>query len=159
VSGNGNYDSTAVSVIPATGSYHWVVSYTGDPNNNAPPDVINEVFSVGKASPDRKSVVQVTSGVPPAGHVMVQDRATIAGGFNPPGLFTFELLTGASGGVGVPGAHSTRTVAGNGNFDTTPVIVNLATGSYHWVVSYTGDGNNNAPADVTNEVFSVGKAS
>jgi hypothetical protein len=160
VAGNGNYDTPAnVSVSLAAGSYHWVVSYTGDANNNAPVDVTNEIFTVGKASPTLATTILQPVGVVTAGSVTVQDRATIAGGFNPTGTITFDLFTGTSGGAAVAGTHSTSTVNGNGNYDTTPVSVVLATGSYHWVVSYTGDANNNAPVDVTNEIFTVGKAS
>ena len=50
-------------------------------------------------------------------------------------------------------------MSADGNYDTTPAPVSLAVGTYHWVVSFSGDANNAKPPDVTNETFTVGKAS
>ena len=118
-----------MTVSLATGSYHWVVSATGDANNNAPPNVTTETFTVGKASPTLDTTILQPSGGVTAGGVTVQDRATIGGGFSPTGTLTFDLFTGTSGGSAVTGTHFTTAYAGDGNYDTTPVTVSLATGT------------------------------
>src|SRR5262249_45215910 len=143
------------------GSYQWDSVYSGDAHNSPANDINNpnELVTVNPATPTLNTTILQPSGAVTAGSVMVQDRAIIANGFNPTGTITFDLFTGSGGGVAVAGTHSTKTVSGNGNYDSTAVSVILATGSYHWVVDYTGDPNNTQPADVINEVFSVGKAS
>ena len=157
VTANGNYDTTATIVSLGAGTYHWVVSYTGDANNNKPPDVTNETFTVGKASPTLDTTILSPITTVTAGNVSVQDRATIAGGFSPTGTLSFVLDDASNNPIA--GTSSSKNVTANGNYDTTATIVSLGAGTYHWVVSYTGDANNNKPADVTNETFTVGKAS
>src|SRR5262249_54730277 len=93
VSANGNFDTPATTVSLATGTYHWVVSFSGDANNAAPPAVTDEAFTVGKASPALTTTILQPTGAVAAGDVTVQDRATIAGGFNPTGTLTFELVS------------------------------------------------------------------
>src|SRR5262249_49528292 len=142
------------------GSYQWDSHYSGDAHNNPSDDINNpnELVTVTPATPSLSTTILQPSGaVPPAGHVLLQHRAIIANGFNPTGTITFDLFTGSNpGGSFVLGTHSTKTVTANGNYDSTAVSVILAAGSYHWVVSYTGDPNNTAPPNVENEVFTVG---
>src|SRR5262249_27307303 len=116
VSANGNFDTPATLVSLATGTYHWVVSFSGDANNAAPPDVTNEAFTVGKASPALTTTILQPTGAVTAGAVTVQDRATIAGGFNPTGTLTFELVS--SNNRLRAGTSFSITVSGNGNYDT-----------------------------------------
>src|SRR5262249_36768530 len=157
VSANGNFDTPATLVSLATGTYHWVVSFTGEANNAAPPAVTNEAFTVGKANPARTTTILQPTGAVAAGDVTVQDRATIAGGFNPTGTLTFELVN--SNNQVIPGTSFLTTVSANGSYDTTPATVSLGAGTYHWVVLYTGDANNAAPPAVTDEAFTVNPAS
>jgi uncharacterized repeat protein (TIGR01451 family) len=157
VSANGDFDTPATAVSLAVGTYHWVVSFSGDANNAAPPAVTDEAFTVGKASPTLTTAILQPTAAVAAGNVTVQDRATIAGGFSPTGTLTFALESSAN--QVIPGTSFSTTVSGDGDYDTTPAIVSLGAGTYHWVVSYRGDANNNAPPAVTNETFTVGKAS
>jgi uncharacterized repeat protein (TIGR01451 family) len=154
VSANGNYDTTPATVSLGAGTYHWVVLYTGDANNAAPPAVINETFTIGKASPTLSTTILQPTAAVTAGNVTVQDQATITGGFSPTGTLTFDLDNSANQLI----ASGSTTVSGNGNYDTPAPTFSLAAGTYHLVVSYTGDANNVAPPDVTNETFTVGKA-
>jgi hypothetical protein len=136
----------------------WHAVYTSADGNNltASDNGSNETTVVSPASPTLSTTILApTTTTVTAGNVTVQDRATISAGFSPTGTLTFDLFTGSSGGSAVAGTHFTITVAGNANYDTTPVSVSLAAGTYHWVVSYTGDANNNKPLDVTNETFTV----
>ena len=75
------------------------------------------------------------------------DSATLAAGFNPSGTITFTLYA-PDGTTAVYTNHVL--VTGNGIYSTatsgdnpggyTPVIA----GTYQWVASYSGDGNNNS---------------
>src|SRR5438132_737441 len=73
----------AVMVSLPTALFPYTTLFRSDANNNAPPDVTNEVFSVGKASPTLATTILQPSGPVTAGNVTVQDRATIGGGFSP----------------------------------------------------------------------------
>ena len=111
---------------PGAGTYHWVVSFTGDANNTAPPDVTTETFTVGKASPTLKTTILSPTGVVTAGNVTVQDRAMISGGSAFTGLGTVNFkLEDASNNV-ITGTTSSKNVTANGNYDTTATIVSLA---------------------------------
>ena len=90
-----------------------MVSYSGDANNVAPPAVTNETFTVGKASPTLTTTILQPIVAVAAGNVTVEDRATIAGGFNPTGTLTFEL--DSSNNQLIPGTSFSTTVSGNGD--------------------------------------------
>ena len=75
------------------------------------------------------------------------DSATLSGGFEETGTITFDLY--APAGV-APVDTEIVTVSGNGTY-TTPTGYTLpttgtVTGTYQWVASYSGDGNNNGVA-------------
>ena len=75
------------------------------------------------------------------------DSATLSGGFRRPGRSPSTLY--APGGV-VPIDTEIVTVSGNGTY-TTPTGYTLpttgtVTGTYQWVATYSGDGNNNGVA-------------
>src|SRR5262249_42084194 len=116
VSANGNYDTTPVTVGLAAGTYHWVVSFSGDANNAAPPVVTDEAFTVGKASPALTTTILLSTGTVAVGPVLDRDRATITGGFNPTGTLTFEL--DSSSNQLIPGTSFSIPVSGDGNYDT-----------------------------------------
>jgi hypothetical protein len=118
--------------------------------------VTNETFHVGPASPKLTTAILSPTGSPTAGSVTVQDQATISGSFADSGTLSF-VLKDASNNV-IAGTSYSTTVSGDNNYNTPGVSVSLGAGTYHWVVSLTADANNNAPADVTDESFSVGKA-
>ena len=75
------------------------------------------------------------------------DSATLAGGFEETGTITFDLY--APGGV-APIHTEIVNVSGNKTY-TTPLGYTLpttgtVTGTYQWVATYSGDGNNNGVA-------------
>jgi uncharacterized repeat protein (TIGR01451 family) len=77
---------------------------------------------------------------------VLNDSATLAGGYHPTGTVTFTLLQGTtqvfSTTVTVQGNHTYTT---QGGFRLPPT--GTATGTYQWNATYSGDGNNNAASD------------
>jgi hypothetical protein len=159
VSADGSYDTPVATVSLAVRTYHWVVSFSGDANNAAPPNVTNETFTVGKASPTLTTTILQPTAAVTAGNVTVQDQATLSGGSLYTGTGTLDFVLDDAGGNPVPGMSYSTAVLANGDYDTPAAPVSLGAGTYHWVVTYSGDANNAAPPAVTNETFTVGKAS
>jgi hypothetical protein len=155
VSDNGSFDTTPATVSLGAGTYHWVVSFTGDANNAEPPAVTDETFTVGKASPALTTTILQPTGAVAAGDVTVQDRATLSGGALFTGLGTLNFVLEDSSNAAITGTSFSTPVSDNGSFDTPATTVSLAGGTYHWVVSFTGDANNAEPPAVTDETFTV----
>jgi hypothetical protein len=150
VTGNGTY-STPSGFIPTgsgvlTGTYQWVASYSGDDNNNPIASKMgDEPETVVAASP---TIITTAGGSVVVGSgTALTDSATLSGGFNPGGTITFTLT--APDGTTVVDTE-TVPVTGNGTYSTpsgfTPSGPGTLTGTYQWVASYSGDGNNNAVA-------------
>ena len=106
------------------------------------------------------SIASVQSGNTTVG-LQVFDAAILSGGSNPTGALTFNLFgPGNATCNGTPIFTSTVTVAGDATYDSAHFTTTQA-GTYHWVVSYSGDAANN-PAGPTscsdsNETVIVGK--
>ncbi len=163
VSGNDNYVSPSVHVS-TVGTYHWVASYGGDGANNAvsgPCGDSNENLTVHQAGPAISTNAAPLSVPLVAGGVDLTDTATLSGAANPTGTITFKLFADANGACGAPiGSPVTAAVNGNGNY-LSPSIHVVSAGSYHWVASYGGDGNNGAISGAcgdANENVTVAKA-
>jgi uncharacterized repeat protein (TIGR03803 family) len=71
------------------------------------------------------------------------DSATLSGGYNETGSITFTLY--APDGSTVVDSETVN-VSGDGTYNTPTGYVPIAMGTYEWVASYTGDGNNNPVA-------------
>ena len=149
VSGNGTYTTPTGYTLPATGvvtgTYQWVVSYSGDPNNN--PAISNkgdEPVAVALASPTISTTSNPTDvTLDGSGSPTLKDSATLAGAYNATGTITFNLY--APDGTTVVDTEAV-TVSGDGEYNT-PTGNTLPTsgtvaGAYEWVASYSGDGNN-----------------
>ena len=159
VSGDGTYTTSFVPVPPPpgyaiVGTYDWVVSYSGDANNNPVASAFgNESGQVHTANPSigtnaSPGSVTLSSGSPP----ILTDTATLSGGFQETGTLTFDLY--APGGD-VPVDAESVTVNGDGSY-TTPTGYTLPTtgtltGTYQWVVTYSGDANNNGVASANGD--------
>ena len=155
VNGNGTYTTPTGFTLPTsgtlTGTYQWDATYSGDTNNVAASDnnSTSEQVTVSAASPTlttTPSPAAVTLGgtTPP----ILNDSATLAGGFSPTGTITFTLF---HDGGATPVDTETVTVSGNGTY-TTPTGFTLpttgtVTGTYQWDASYGGDDNNNTASD------------
>jgi hypothetical protein len=129
-----------------TGSYDWTASYTGDGNNSAASDPgtsAQEQVTVNKANP---SIVTTPGGTVVIGSgTKMTDSATLSGGYNPTGTITFTLLDPSNATV----YTDVVTVSGNGTYTTSTGTnpggyLPTVAGTYHWAVTYSGDGNNNS---------------
>jgi hypothetical protein len=76
--------------------------------------------------------------------VLLKDTATLSGGISPTGTITFKLY-GPNDATCANAAIDTETasVSGNGSYSTATGMLVSLTGTYQWVASYSGDGNNN----------------
>ena len=143
VAGNGNYTS-APFATPASGTYRFVATYSGDANNSpaGPTACLDpaEVSSGTNANPALATTVSAAVAVGAA----INDTAILTGGFNPTGTITFALF-GPNNATcaGTPVFTATRSVNGNGNYASAP-FTPTAPGSYTFVATYSGDANNNA---------------
>jgi hypothetical protein len=150
VSGNGTYCTPTGYTLPSsgtvTGSYDWTASYTGDGNNSAASDPgtsAQEQVTVNKANP---SIVTTPGGTVVIGSgTKMTDSATLSGGYNPTGTITFTLLDPSNATV----YTDVVTVSGNGTYTTSTGTnpggyLPTVAGTYHWAVTYSGDGNNNS---------------
>jgi hypothetical protein len=127
--GNGDFSSdpfTAGSV----GTYRWVAAYSGDSGNNAATTTCNDATEstvVSKASP------ALTVG---------GDTATLSGGANPTGTITFRAFGPDNPTcTGTAVFTSVKTVTGDGAY-TSDLFTPPGSGTYRFVVSYSGDANN-----------------
>jgi len=138
VSGNGTY-TTPTSVVPTqTGTYYWVVSYSGDSfNNSAASGALDEPVVVSPASPTITTTAVPATEV--VGTAALKDMATLSGGFTPTGTITFTLTS--PGGTVVD--TETVRVSGDGTYTTPTGKVPTQTGTSFWVASYSGDSDNN----------------
>ncbi len=143
VAGNGTYITPVGFVPTVAGTYQWVASYSGDPNN-AP---VNSAFG---DEPESVSITHPVITTTPGGTVLLgsgipmKDSATLSGGLNPTGTITFRLANPGNTVVDT----ETVPVAGNGTYTTPVGFVPTAAGTYQWVASYSGDPNN-APVNST----------
>jgi hypothetical protein len=159
VNGNGTYSSPTFTPTSA-GSYKWVATYSGDGNNakvstscNDP----NEVSTVGKVP-----VKLATSASSASVGGSIQDAAILTGGSNPTGTITWKLY--GPGDTSCSTAIQTFTdssVSGDGTY-LSPMFTATSVGTYRWIASYSGDGNNAAESGACNdpnEESTVGKVS
>ena len=155
VLGNGYYESGSYNPTEA-GTYHWVVDYSGDQNNNAAGptgcNVDDETVVVSPAAPSLSSSAEGqpslrTEGmhrVASAGPQQeIYDVAELADGFSPTGTITFTLYGRNDPTCSTAGRIFTSTVpvSGNGRYRSEP-FTPAAAGTYRWVASYSGDANN-----------------
>ena len=156
VNGNRTYTTpngyTLPTSGPVAGTYQWVVTYSGDDNNNQvaspsgdEPVVVVPATLLISTFPDPSDGTLSDAPLP-----NLTDTATLTGGFNETGTITFELF--GPGGLGNI-YTDTQPVTGDGTYTTTftpptPDPGTPITGTYGWVVSYSGDDNNNPVASL-----------
>ena len=150
VSGNGAYESPAFTPS-AAGTYHWTAGYSGDANNESASTACgdpSESVTVAKASPTLTTTASPGISLGTSMH----DAATLAKGQNPGGTITFKLYgpNDESCSKAPAFASSLVTVSGNGTYES-PAFTPSATGTYRWIVSYSGDASNEGVASACEE--------
>ncbi len=154
VNGDNTYSTPTGYPLPTTdtvtGSYQWDASYSGDGNNTSASDNNNstEKVTVSPASPaitTTPSPSAVTLGAIPQ---ILNDSATLSGGYFPTGTITFTLYY--NGGA-TPIDSETVAVNGDNTYSTptgyTLPTASTVTGIYQWDASYSGDTNNSSVSD------------
>ncbi len=146
ISGDGSYSTTNTTVANMAGTWSWTAMYSGDSNNSGATSACGtETVSVAMVIP---SMSTTPSPGGDAGTVVLNDSATLSGGYQPTGSITFDLYNPTQTcGSGTPDYTQTIPVSGNGPFTTTntapvPSTPSTLAGTWSWTVSYTGDGNN-----------------
>jgi hypothetical protein len=150
VSGNGTYSvsCTLPTTGTVTGTYAWTDSYSGDTNNNPASGNTgaSEQTVVSKASPTLTATATTTNPTFGATTAVIGTgtgfvaSGTLSGGYYETGTITFTLY----GPTNTIVDTETVTPNGNGNYNTPSPFVPTVPGTYQWVVSFAGDGNNNS---------------
>ncbi len=138
-SGNGSYSTPNGYLPTAAGTYQWMISYSGDSNNNG-------ISSAKGSTPVTVSAATPTLSGTAGGTVVAGSGAkmtnsvTLSGGYNETGTITFTLYNSSNTVVNT----ETVTVNGNGTYSTPNGYLPTTAGTYQWVVTYSGDSNNNS---------------
>ena len=172
VSGNGTYSTPdgypLETAGTATGTYQWDATYSGDTNNNSVSDNnnTNEQVMVNPASPTLTTTPGATVVV--GSGTNLTDSAVLSGSYYGTGSITFYLFAPevTPDGTNSNNVYSnTMTVSGNGTYETVSGsnpggYLPTEAGTYQWVVSYSGDSNNQvATSTFTSEPQVVSPAS
>ncbi len=140
----GSATSTTVIGLSA-GSYYFLVTYSGDGTYGATTGIA-EFFSIGLQTPSVNTTPYVSG-------KSASDTATVSGLYGTPtGTVTFKLYQGTSPSGTLVGTYGTATLVGGSATSTT--AIGLGTGSYYFLVSYSGDGTYGATTGVA-EPFSI----
>jgi FG-GAP-like repeat/HYR domain len=144
VSGNGDYTASAVTA-PHAGTYRWVVSYSGDDHNDP---VADGCADANQSTVVTKAVTTVASAAtsPITAGQAAPASATLAGGHSPTGTVVLKAYTTPDCSGSAAYTSNALTVSGNGSYAATPAFTPASAGTYRWVASYGGDGDNAAAA-------------
>ncbi len=145
VAGNGTYSSGPFTP-DAPGDYDWVVSYGGDANNARSSSLCGvETTTVDDATPTITTEASPSVGLGDN----ITDTATISGGFGPTGTLTFDVYAANDPNCASDPINSSTVgvSTGDGSYTSAP-FTPPTVGTYHYVVDYSGDTNNDAVAGV-----------
>ncbi|MCO5224748.1 MAG: hypothetical protein M9953_05375 [Thermomicrobiales bacterium] len=150
----------------AVGTYHWIVTYSGDNlNSDAESKCGAETFNVIKAKPSiTTEVMKEGSSTPITGksvdlNTKVYDTATITGLYKPAsgvytGTVTYKLYANANC-TGTP-QEFTVTINPDGTVPNSPSVEMTARGTYNWVATYNGNEfNDTVSGNCGDEKFTV----
>jgi hypothetical protein len=132
----------------SAGTYRWIASYSGDGNNAAESGACNdpnESSTVNKVQPTL--VTNATSGTVGG---TIKDSATLSGSFNATGTITWNLYGPGDAACTTSIQTFTASVSGDGTY-TSPTFTATTAGTYRWIASYSGDGNNLSTAGHCND--------
>ncbi len=142
-------DSDSITFNTA-GTFYWQVTYSGDANNNPAISVCtSEIVVITKLQP----------GMTTAQTLLPNDSSTLTGATANAGeSITFNLYSPADATcAGTPALTQTAPVAGNGTYSTTNTTFFVTdVGTWRWLVTYSGDANNEAATSACGvENFSI----
>ena len=147
VNGSGDYNSG--NYTPALpGTFYWTAEYSGDPATGTDPS------STACGDAGETSVVNpIQSGISTHQSVIPNDAATITGGGS--GTVRFRLYSGTTCS-GTALVDQTKTVASGAAATTNTTVSVDATGTYSWLVEYSGDATHTAATSTcSTEHFAV----
>jgi hypothetical protein len=128
-------DSDPVTFNSA-GTFYWQAAYSGDANNNAATSVCtSEIVTVNKNKPAMTT----------AQNLLPNDTSTLSGTTGDAGgSITFGLFSPSDATCsGAPAYTQTVPVSGSGSYSTTnTTFLAAAEGTWRWLVTYSGDANN-----------------
>ncbi|HEX3426547.1 MAG TPA: DUF11 domain-containing protein [Acidimicrobiales bacterium] len=145
--GDGTYGTSGYTLptdTTVTGTYQWTATYQGDSNNASASDASSDEQVVVNAARPGLNTTPGGTVVVGAGDALI-DSATLSSGYAPRGTITFAL--DSPGGATVysdvvivsgDGTYTTATGSNPGGYQPT------VPGTYQWLASYSGDGNNTA---------------
>jgi uncharacterized repeat protein (TIGR01451 family) len=148
--GNGTFSATSGTyTTTSAGDYHWIASYLGNASDKAVAGNCGddgETSHVDKANP---AITTVASAATDLGHA-IHDTAHVSG-YSPTGSVTFTVY-----GPNDANCSGAGTAVGSGQLDangdaTSPDYTPTAVGTYRWIASYSGDGNNNTVSGNCND--------
>jgi hypothetical protein len=149
---------------PAPGVYYWTAVYSGEPNYSPATSACGdagESIVISKASPTITTAASPTTGTAGVTMPALSDIATFHGTTTTPptGSVTFTLYSDAACTVAVSGVTGSGPISSVGELGSATFTTSWtppAPGTYRWIASYSGDGNNNGfttgCGDATEEV-------
>ncbi len=144
--------ATGQFIPAATGTYYWVATYSGDPNNNAVATACNALNSTTVVSKGTPAISIVAD---PNGFLgsPIDATATLIGGSSPTGTVSFDVWGPDKPSCdGAPDLTVTPTVdAGAATGSVTPALPGL----YRWIATYSGDSSNNPVLTGCNDAGSL----
>jgi len=129
-------DSDAITFNNA-GTFYWQAVYSGDADNNGASSVCTSEVLVVRPNDTSMTTAQ---------NLLPNDNSTLSGATaNAGGSITFNLYSPSDATcAGVPALTQTVAVSGNGTYATTNTTFFVSDeGTWRWLVTYTGDANNN----------------
>jgi hypothetical protein len=133
---NGVVPDSDSLVFNTAGTFYWQVVYSGDANNNPATSVCTSEIVV---------ITKIQPGMTTAQTLLPNDSSTLSGATaGAGGSITFNLYSPADATcAGTPALTQTVPVSGNGSYTTTNTTFFVTdVGTWRWLVTYSGDANN-----------------
>ncbi|MDP9218920.1 MAG: DUF11 domain-containing protein, partial [Actinomycetota bacterium] len=147
--GNGTWAVTSGPVTPAhAGTYHWIATYLGNADNDLVAGTCSDADETVIVTARQPALATTATASAPVG-AAIHDVATLTGVFGPvtASEVHFALYFGADcTGNAITVATASVSSAGSTWTVTSADFLPAAAGSYHWIASYDGNGDNDPVA-------------